>query len=132
MSRRRASLALASVFFLSSHAAAQAPEPSPEPFATFEKKDDQGRVISVVTFKSDGTLTHRAHSYGLESEKVTVEEDLDQKRETRRRFRQETDRRGRTTLSEEMRVENGRPVTRRTRSTYDSQGRANSQTEIVE
>ena len=94
--------------------------------------DDQGRVISVVTFKSDGTLTHRAHSYGLESEKVTVEEDLDQKRETRRRFRQETDRRGRTTLSEEMRVENGRPVTRRTRSTYDSQGRANSQTEIVE
>lgn len=111
---------------------AQTPAPSLGADAMFEKKDSQGRLISRVTFRPDGTMTHLAVAFGLESEKLTVQEDLDQKRDAVRRLREQTDRRGRPLEREETTFEGGRRVTKHTKFTYDAHGRQTSETKITE
>ena len=109
----------------------QTPSPSPAP-AVFEKKDAQGRLVSRVTFRADGTLSHFAKVYGPEAETLTVEEDLDPRREPIRRFREQVDRRGRPVERDETTFAQGRSVTRKTKFTYDAQGRQSAETQVIE
>lgn len=111
---------------------AQSPAPTPGAPVTYEKKDDEGRLINRFTFRPDGTMTHLAVAYGPESETLTVEEDLDPKREAVRRFREQTDRRGRSVEREEMTIEGGRRVTKRTKFKYDAKGRQTAETQVTE
>ena len=111
---------------------AQSPAPSPGAPVIHEKKDNEGRVINRFTFRKDGTMTHLAVAYGPQSETLTVEEDLDQKRDAVRRFREQTDRRGRLIEREEMTKEGDRAVTRRTKFKYDAQGRQTAETQVSE
>jgi hypothetical protein len=111
---------------------AQSPVPTPGAPVTYEKKDDEGRLINRITFRQDGTITHVAVAYGPGSETLTVEEDLDPKREAVRRFREKTDRRGRPVEREEMTVEGARRVTKRTKFKYDAKGRQTAETKVTE
>ncbi len=128
---KSAVLVLAS-FALSVAASGQVPAPSPGSPVVHEKRDDKGRLINRFTFRADGTVTHRAVAYGLESETLTVEEDLDTKREPVRRFREQVDRRGRPVEREEMTMVGGRKITRQTKFKYDAKGRQTAQTVVSE
>lgn len=111
---------------------AQSPAPSEGAPVAHEKKDTAGRVISRVTFRPDGTVTHFGVAYGPEAEKLTVEEDLDQKRDAVRKFREKTDRRGRPVEREEMTMVGGRKVSKRTKFKYDAKGRQTAETQVTE
>jgi hypothetical protein len=110
---------------------AQTPSPAPASPVVHEKKDDAGRVIRRITFRPDGTLTHHAKVYGEGSEVLTVEEDLDRKREPTRRFREQVDRGGRPVEREETTTVGGRKVTKKTKFKYDAKGRQTSETTQV-
>jgi hypothetical protein len=127
-----ASLVVVGFAVTASASIAQSPSATPGAPVTHERKDDEGRLISRVTFRQDGTLTHLAVAYGPESEKLIIEEDLDQKREAVRRSREKTDRKGRPVEREEMTVEGGRKLTKRTKFKYDAQGRQTAETQVTE
>jgi hypothetical protein len=111
---------------------AQSPAPSPPGTpVTYERKDNEGRLINRFTFRPDGTMTHFAVAYGPQSETLTVEEDLDTKREAVRRFREKTDRQGRPVEREEMRLEGGKKISKRTNFKYDSKGRRTAETQVT-
>ena|SRR5688572_14570166 len=111
---------------------AQSPVRPPGAPVTYEKKDEEGRLINRITFRQDGTVTHLAVAYGPESETLTVEEDLDPNREAVRRSSEKTDRRGRPLEREEMTVEGTRKVTKRTKFKYDAKGRRTVETQVTE
>ena len=110
------------------NAFAQSPSPSP----VYEKKDSQGRLINRVTFRPDGSITHLAMVYGPEAEAMTIEEELDAKREPVRRFREQLDRNGRPVERDETTFADGRGVTRKTKFKYDAQGRQTAETHVIE
>jgi hypothetical protein len=112
------------------HASPAFPEGAPP--VTYEKKDDAGRVVMRVTFHPDGGITHLAMSHGPEAEKLTLESVLDAKREPVRTYREQLDRRGRPVEREEMKIEGGRRVTRKTKFTYDAQGGRTAETQVIE
>ena len=122
---------LASIAIISIASLVSAEPPAPAP-VNYEKTDDAGRLMSRITFRPDGSITHLAVSYGLEAEKTTVEADLDSGREAVRTFREKLDRRGRALEREEMKTENGRKVTRRTKFTYDSGDMPTVETSVTE
>ena len=106
--------------------------PPPAPPVNYEKKDDAGRLMSRVTFHPDGAITHLAFVYGPEAEKLTLEEELDAKRDVVRTLREKVDRRGRPVEREEMTMVEGRRVTRQTKFKYDAQGRQTAETHVIE
>lgn len=106
--------------------------PPPSPGVNHEKKDATGRLLRRVTFHPDGGITHVALTYGAEAEKLTLEAELDSRRETVRTYREKVDRRGRPVEREEMTTTNGRKVTRKTKFTYDAAGVPTAETLVIE
>jgi hypothetical protein len=125
-------LAFLTSAFSASAALTQHPSPTPAATAVHEKKDAAGRVISRITFRPDGTLTHHARVYGEGAEVLTVEEDLDRKREPIRQFREQMDVRGRPVEREETTTVAGRKVTKKTKFKYDAKGRQTAETQSTE
>jgi hypothetical protein len=89
-------------------------------------------LINRLTFRPDGTVSQVAVAYGAGSEQLTLDEDLDQRREPVRRLREHTDRRGRIIERDELSIANGRKVTKRTKFKYDAKGRQTVETQVIE
>jgi hypothetical protein len=105
-------------------------EAPPKQHAVYEKKDDQGRLLSRVVFNVDGTLRHTAFIYGQRAAKVAIDVEFDRVRDPQKEKRETFDEDGRIVERKETVVQDGQRVKTTTTYEYDAAGRQTIRTKV--